>query len=108
MFDLFCFAATAAEGNLRYHEFFHAEGHRAFHDQLSGALCERMYPPLLAAVKADARRRGVEVRNADVLVDFIVHGQTSLMSSPNMPSERTIKCLREYIDVLLKSQTTVG
>lgn len=38
------FAAAAEEGNLRYHEFFHAQGSRAFHRQLFFALSERLRP----------------------------------------------------------------
>ena len=98
------FAAVADEEGLRYHDFFHAEGNRAFHEQLSFALCERMYPHLLAAVKAEARRLGATVRDPDVLVNFITYGQLGLMSDRSMPDLRKIALVRNYIDVLLESQ----
>ncbi|MBX9035276.1 TetR/AcrR family transcriptional regulator [Gordonibacter massiliensis (ex Traore et al. 2017)] len=99
------FAAVADEEGLRYHDFFHAEGNRAFHEQLSFALCERMYPHLLAAVKAEARRRGAVVRDPEVLVNFITYGQLGLMSDRSMPDPRKLELIRNYVEVLMESQT---
>lgn len=93
------FDAMADESSMRYHKFFHAEGNRGFHDQLSLALCERMIPHLLAAIKTDAQQRGVEVANPESLVNFIAYGQIRLMS------EHDIDSVREYVNVLLDSQT---
>ena len=99
------FTAVADEENLRYHDFFHAEGNRAFHDQLSFAFCERMYPHLLAALKTEARRKGVTVKDPEVLVNFITHGQLGLMSDRSMPDPHKIELMRSYVNVLIESQT---
>lgn len=102
------FSAAADEGGLRHHELLHAPENRGFHDRLSLALCERLYPHVLAAVMADARRRGVQVRSPDVLVDFVVHGQLSLLSCDDAVRPQVLALVREYVDVLLASQTEAG
>ena len=99
------FAAAAEEGNLRYHEFFHAQGSHAFHRQLFFALSERLRPHVLAAVNADARRRGMTVESPEVLVDFILNGQLGIMTAPDAPDRRKLALVRGYLDVLLASQT---
>lgn len=103
--DALC-EGIADEDNLRYHEFFHAKGNRALHHQLSFALCGRLYPHVLAAVKADAKRRGVSVESPETLVDFIVYGQVNLMANHDMPNGQTVHLVREYAETLLASQTS--
>ena len=99
------FSKAADEESLRYHEFFHAEGNRMFHDHLSFALCQRLYPHVLAAIRRDARVRGVEVRASETLVDFIIHGQLNLMSAHDARVPERLELIREYVDILLESQT---
>lgn len=95
----------ADEKNMRYHDFFHDEGNKALHHRLSFALCDRLYPSMLAALKADAKRRGVKVKSPEALVDFIIHGQINLMSGDDMPNEETLALIREYAETLIASQT---
>lgn len=102
--DAMC-AGIVDEKRFRYREFFHAKGNRALHHQLSFALCDRLYPHVLAAVKADAKRRGVSVESPEILVDFILHGQINLMANDDMADGRVVVLVREYIDVLLASQS---
>ncbi len=99
------FAAVFEEENLRYHEFFHAEGNREFHRQLAFELCDRIRPHMVAAVTADARRRGVTVRSPETLVDFITHGQLNILSSTNAPDREAVELVRTYVRALLDSQT---
>ena len=63
---------------------------------------------MLAALKADAKRRGVKVKSPEMLVDFIIHGQINLMASDDMPNEATLALIREYVEVLIASQTVEG
>lgn len=93
------------EESLRYHDFFHAKGNRALHHQLSFALCDKLYPHVLAALKADAKRRGVAIKDPEILVDFIIHGQINLMANDDMPDGDVIARIREYAETLLASQT---
>lgn len=93
------------EENLRYHDFFHAKGNRALHHQLSFALCDKLYPHVLAALKADAKRRGVAIKDPEILVDFIIHGQINLMANDDMPDGDVVARIREYAETLLASQT---
>lgn len=99
------FVAVSDEESLRYHEFFHAEGNREFHRQLAFELCDRLRPHLVAAVKADARRRGVTVKAPEVLIDFVTHGQLNILSGPDAPDPEALKLVRAYIGTLLDSQT---
>ena len=98
----------ADETSMRYHDFVHAQGNRTLHHKLSFALCDRLYPHMLAALKADAKRRGVKVKSPEMLVDFIIHGQINLMASDDMPNEATLALIREYVEALIASQTVEG
>lgn len=100
------FSQAADEQSPRYHAFFHAEGNRMFHDHLSFAICQRLYPHVLAAIRRDARLRGVEVRESGTLVDFIIHGQLNLMSAHDARVPERLDLIREYVDILLASQTS--
>ena len=99
------FSQPADEESLRYHAFFHAKGNRMFHDHLSFAICQRLYPHVLAAVRGDARRRGMQVRASETLVDFIIHGQLNLMSVHDERVPERLDLIREYAQILLDSQT---
>ncbi|MBC5584997.1 TetR/AcrR family transcriptional regulator [Eggerthella guodeyinii] len=99
------FSAVADEGSLRYHEFFHEEGNREFHRQLGFELCDRIRPHMVAALKADARKRGVTVASPEVLVDFITHGQMNILTSANAPDPEALALVRSYVYALLDSQT---
>lgn len=96
------------EESLRYHEFFHAKGNRALHHQLSFALCDRLYPHVLAALKADAKHRGVVVKDPGILVDFVIHGQVNLMAGDSMSDGRIVARIREYAEALIASQTVAA
>ncbi len=99
------FSQAADEQSQRYHAFFHAAGNRMFHDHLSFALCKRLYPHVLAAIRRDARKRGMEVRESETLVDFIIHGQMNLMSAHDARASERMELIREYVEILLESQT---
>lgn len=99
------FSKAADEESQRYHAFFHAKGNRMFHDHLSFALCERLYPHVLAAIRSDARARGMEVRESETLVDFVIHGQLNLMSAHDARAGERLDLIREYVEILLESQT---
>lgn len=99
------FSQPADEESQRYHAFFHAKGNRMFHDHLSFAICHRLYPHVLAAVRRDARLRNVEVRESETLVDFVIHGQLNLMSAHDARVPERLDLIREYVQILLDSQT---
>lgn len=99
------FSKAADEESPRYHAFFHAKGNSMFHDHLSFALCQRLYPHVLAAIRRDARARGVEVRDSETLVDFVIHGQLNLMSAHDAQAPERPDLIREYVEILLESQT---
>ena len=99
------FSQPADEESQRYHAFFHAKGNRMFHDHLSFAICQRLYPHVLAAIRSDARARGVVVRNSETLVDFIIHGQLNLMSAHDARVPERLDLIRKYVQILLDSQT---
>ena len=92
------FSQPADEESQRYHAFFHAKGNRMFHDHLS-------FPHVLAAIRSDARARGVVVRNSETLVDFIIHGQLNLMSAHDARVPERLDLIRKYVQILLDSQT---
>ncbi len=102
------FSQAADEQSQRYHAFFHAAGNRMFHDHLSFALCKRLYPHVLAAIRRDARKRGMEVRESETLVDFIIHGQMNLMSAHDARASERMELIREYVEILLESQTVAA
>lgn len=102
------FSQAADEQSQRYHAFFHAAGNRMFHDHLSFVLCHRLYPHVLAAIRRDARKRGMEVRESETLVDFIIHGQMNLMSAHDAKASERMDLIREYVEILLESQTIVA
>ena len=99
------FSQPADEESQRYHAFFHAKGNRMFHDHLSFAICQRLYPHVLAAIRSDARARGVVVRESETLVDFIIHGQLNLMSAHDTRVPERLDLIRKYVQILLDSQT---
>ncbi len=99
------YADASDESGRRYHRFFHAEGNAAFHEQFSLAMCRRVHPHLVAAIGTDARRRGVEVRMPETLASFILYGQLGILSSEDMPDPEKLATAREYVEVLLASQT---
>lgn len=98
------FSTADDESGYRRRSFFHGDGAEAFHAQLSLAMCERVYPHALAAVRADARARGVRLRSPETLVSFLLHGQIGIMSEQGGPSEEKLTCVREYLRVLVASQ----
>lgn len=99
------FDSVADEESMRYHEFFHAEGNQAFHQQLAFVLCDRMRPHLVAALKADARKRGMRVRAPEVLADFVAHGMVNILSDEHMPDPEKLALVHDYVRVLMESQT---
>lgn len=99
------FDAVADEEGLRYHDFFHEEGNREFHRQLGFELCDRLRPHMVAALKADARKRGATVASPEVLVDFITHGQLNILASMGAPDPETMRLVRSYVCTLLDAQT---
>ena len=99
------FSQPADEESRRYHAVFHAKGNRMVHDHLSFAICHRLYPHVLAAVRRDARLRGKEVRESETLVDFVIHGQLNLMSAHDARVPERLDLIREYVQILLDSQT---
>lgn len=100
------FSGIAAEESMRYHEFFHREGNREFHQQLAFALCDLIRPHMVGAIKADARKRGVTVVAPEVLVDFITHGQMNILSGEGAFDAETMALVRAYVCTLLASQTS--
>ena len=99
------FSQPADEQGQRYHAFFHAAGNRMFHDHLSFAICQRLYPHVFAEIRRDARKRGVEVHESETLVDFIIHDQLNLMSAHDARASERMELIREYVEILLASQT---
>lgn len=98
----------ASEERLPYHEFFHKQGNRGFHDQLSVSLCDLLVPHLAAALTAEGRRRGASVRAPQTLADFMAHGLVNLMSDPDAPDADVLRRIREYIAALVNSQLEEG
>lgn len=102
--QLFGTLAHGEEG-MRYHEFFHRHGNEELHEQLSLRLCRHLRPALLRALQLAEQREGLRVRDPATLVDFIVCGQISLLSRISAPRPEQIALVREYVEVLLTSQT---
>lgn len=98
------FDAFSQEDSFVYHGFFHMRGNRSFHDRLSMLMCERLRPHLTAALAAEARRCGKTMRDPDVLAGFLLFGNVGIMSACALPDERIASSVREYVDVLVKSQ----
>lgn len=92
------------EEHLPYHEFFHKEGNRAFHDQLSVSLCDLLVPHLAAAIRTEGRRRGARIESPETLADFIAHGLINLLSDPDTPDPDALTHVRSYIEALMASQ----
>lgn len=97
-------ASIAHEEHLPYHEFFHKEGNRAFHDELSVRMCDLIVPHLAAAIAAEGRRRGCEIAAPQTLADFIAHGLINLVSDPDSPDPQVLKRVRSYIAALVSAQ----
>jgi len=94
----------ASIAHLPYHEFFHKEGNRAFHDELSVRMCDLIVPHLAAAIAAEGRRRGCEIAAPQTLADFIAHGLINLVSDPDSPDPQVLKRVRSYIAALVSAQ----
>lgn len=100
------FDGMADEKSMRYHEFFHREGNREFHQQLGFELCELIRPHMVAAIEADARKRGLAVAAPEVLVDFITHGQLNILTGPAAPDPEAMALVKSYVCTLLAAQTS--
>lgn len=92
------------EEHLPYHEFFHRQGNRAFHEQLSVRLCDLLVPHLTVAIQGEAERLGKEIRSPQTLADFIAHGLINLLSDPDVPDADVVARMREYVAALVASQ----
>ena len=97
-------ASIAHEEHLPYHEFFHKEGNRAFHDELSVRMCDLIVPHLAAALAAEGHRVDKEIAAPQTLADFIAHGLINLLSDPDAPDPQALVRVRAYIDALVASQ----
>lgn len=97
-------ASIAHEEHLPYHEFFHKEGNRAFHDELSVRMCDLIVPHLAAALAAEGCRVDKEITAPQTLADFIAHGLINLLSDPDAPDPQALVRVRAYIDALVASQ----
>ncbi len=102
------YSTAEDESGYRHRAFFHAEGNEAFHAQLALAMCGLVYPHALAAVREDARAKGVSLRHPETLVWFLLHGQVGIFSEEGGPSKEKLRLAREYIVALLTSQEETG
>lgn len=94
----------AKEESMPYHEFFHKEGNRAFHDELSVRLCDLLVPHLASAIAAEGRRQNKEAHMANTQADFIAHGIINLISDPDAPDADVLEHVEEYIHAIVSSQ----
>lgn len=97
-------ATIAEEEHMPYHEFFHREGNRAFHDELSVRLCDLLVPHLALAIAAEGRREGKEAHMPNTQADFIAHGIINLISDPDAPDQDVLEHVEEYIHAIVDSQ----
>ncbi len=96
---------VANEEPQRYRGFFHRQGNEGFHRQFSLRLCEHVQPHLVAALEQARRREGLVVRDPETLASFLLHGHVGIMSAHGDAHDEQIARLREYVNVLLESQT---
>lgn len=101
-------ASIAYEEHLPFHEFFHKEGNRAFHDELSVRLCDLLVPHLASAIAVEGVRLGTPVSAPKTLADFIAHGLINLLSDPDAPDAQALERVRSYVKVLVASQMQEG
>lgn len=97
-------AVIAREEHMPYHEFFHKEGNRAFHDELSVRLCDLLVPHLSVAIASEGARLGKEAHMPNTQADFIAHGIINLISDPDEPDADVLEHVSEYIDAIVSSQ----
>ena len=96
--------SIAQEERMPYHEFFHKEGNRAFHDELSVRICDILVPHLTEALSAEAHRLGTKLVAPQTLADFIAHGLINLLSDPDAPDADALAHVRAYVLALAASQ----
>ncbi len=99
------FDALKQEGEtLKYHGFFHQAENKELHELLSLKFCKYMRPHLLKELQRGSEHGDLRLKSPEILVDFIIYGQISLLADSRMPRDEVLAKIREYIDVLLKSQ----
>lgn len=97
-------SSIAREESMPYHEFFHKEGNRAFHDELSVRLCDILVPHIAAAIATEGRRLGKVAHMPQTQADFIAHGIINLISDPDTPDSDVLDHIEEYIHAIVDSQ----
>lgn len=85
----------------RYHSFYHKPGNEALHEMLSIRMCKYMLPHVKEELKCLCRDGVIQIEKPELLAEFIMYGQISLLQDQEEPYSARLRQIRMYIDKLL-------
>lgn len=89
----------------RYHEFYHKPGNEALHEMLSIRMCKYMLPHVQEELERLCRDGTIQVEKPELLTEFIMYGQLSLLQEQKEPYPVRLRQIRMYIEKLLGLNT---
>lgn len=93
------------EKTSRYHAFYHRPGNEALHEMLSIRMCKYMIPHVQQELEQLCRDGTIRVEKPELLTEFIMYGQLSLLQDQEEPYPVRLRQIRIYIEKLLGLST---
>ena len=93
------------EETSRYHAFYHKPGNEALHEMLSVRMCKYMIPHVQEELERLYHEGVIQVKKPELLTEFIMYGQLSLLQEQKEPYSARLHQIRMYIEKLLGLNT---
>lgn len=93
-----------SEDTFAYHTFFHQPQNQSLHEELSLQIYHQIIPYMEKELYRYCQNNHCHIKNADLLIRFLTYGQIGLVSNCDMPDEKILQSLLEYIHILIHSQ----
>ena len=89
------------EETSKYHAFYHKPGNEALHEMLSIRMCKYMIPHVQEELERLCREGVIQVEKPELLTEFIMYGQLSLLQDQNESYSVRLRQIQIYVEKLL-------
>lgn len=90
------------EKNAKYKSFFHKKGNEEFHETLIIKMYKYIYPYIKEEIDRLCKNGEINIKNSEILINFIIYGQIGLLTNTNYDIEITATEIKNYINKLIE------
>ena len=101
--DLMAQAVQEKDGHSRYSAFYHAQGNRFRHEELSLQMCRYLVPHVAGELKAACEKGELRLDHPEVAARYLLYGQIGLMGEQALPLETRLAEIRRYAGLILNA-----